>query len=362
MSKDTIIIAGAGAGKTTHIVREAINSEDKSILITTYTQANERAIKAKFIEENGCVPKNVTIQTWFSFLLEDGVRPFQGKRWKDRVGRLILVSGVSALYSKETDTLAHYFSPDGAIYSDKVAKLAIKCDELNNGAVINRLVEIYDKVYVDEVQDIAGHDLDFLKLIAVSSIELVLVGDPRQGTYSTNNSTKNGKVRKDKTKITGFFSDDQQIRADVDATTLNKNYRCHADICELSNGLYPSLPKVDSVQSETVRHQGVFVVKTDQVDDYLDMYKPMQLRWDSKTSVNDLYSVMNFGGSKGLEFDRVLIYTSGPIREWLKTLSADKLKPVSLAKLYVAITRARHSVAFVCDGPVSSGLTTWDRA
>lgn len=362
MNKDRVIVAGAGAGKTTYIVRESILSHDKAILITTYTQANERAIRAKFIEENGCIPSNVTIQTWFSFLLKDGVRPFQGKRQHERVARLLLVSGASALYTKESDTKVHYFSPDGAIYSDKVAKLALSCNELNNGAVINRLAEIYDRIYVDEVQDIAGHDLNFLKLVAGSRVELVLVGDPRQGTYSTNNSAKNRKIRKDKTKVIGFFSEDKQIQAVLDTTTLNTNYRCHTDICKLSNGLYPALPQVGSVRLDSQPHQGVFTISTGQIDNYLRTYKPMQLRWDAKTSVNDIYPVMNFGASKGLEFDRVLIYTSGPIRDWLKELSVDKLKPSSLAKLYVAITRARHSVAFVCDSKVSDEIDVWDNS
>ena len=33
--------------------------------------------KKKFIEINGSIPKNVTIQTWFSMLLQHGVKPYQ---------------------------------------------------------------------------------------------------------------------------------------------------------------------------------------------------------------------------------------------------------------------------------------------
>jgi DNA helicase II / ATP-dependent DNA helicase PcrA len=57
---------------------------------------------------------------------------------------------------------------------------------------------------------------------------------------------------------------------------------------------------------------------------------------------------MNFGMSKGLSFDRVLIYPTVPIIKWLKNCSSD-LAATSRSKLYVAITRARHSVAFVYD-------------
>lgn len=60
-----LIIAAAGSGKTTYLVKHAMQQSD-SVLITTYTIANESEIRKKFIELNGCVPHNVTIQTWYS--------------------------------------------------------------------------------------------------------------------------------------------------------------------------------------------------------------------------------------------------------------------------------------------------------
>jgi DNA helicase II / ATP-dependent DNA helicase PcrA len=59
---------------------------------------------------------------------------------------------------------------------------------------------------------------------------------------------------------------------------------------------------------------------------------------------------MNFGETKGLTFDRVLIFPHGLGKKWL---GSGDLKHVekSLAKMYVGVTRARHSVAFVFDAP-----------
>jgi hypothetical protein len=54
---------------------------------------------------------------------------------------------------------------------------------------------------------------------------------------------------------------------------------------------------------------------------------------------------MNFGISKGSTFDRVLIFPTTPMRQYLEHRDPSKLKrPESL---YVAVTRARYSVAFV---------------
>lgn len=57
---------------------------------------------------------------------------------------------------------------------------------------------------------------------------------------------------------------------------------------------------------------------------------------------------MNMGESKGLTFDCVLIYPTKPILDWMKDHSKT-LKDLSQSKFYVAVTRAKHSVAIVCD-------------
>lgn len=77
-----LLIAAAGAGKTTYLVRRALEIKDESVLILTYTIENEQEIRSKFLEINisdRCVPANITIKTWFSFLIQHGVKPYQGK-------------------------------------------------------------------------------------------------------------------------------------------------------------------------------------------------------------------------------------------------------------------------------------------
>ena len=80
LTNNKLIIAAAGSGKTTFLVEEALKQKEGKVLITTYTQANEAEIRKKIIEENhkknglACIPENVTVQSWFSFLLQHGVR------------------------------------------------------------------------------------------------------------------------------------------------------------------------------------------------------------------------------------------------------------------------------------------------
>ena len=134
MSEDKLIIAAAGSGKTTYIVNKAVELKGKKVLITTYTTANEKEIRDKFIDVNGCIPSNVVIQTWFSLLLEHGVKPFQNYITNKRINGLLLVNQRSGLkfkgkfpsYYPETEVDKHYFSPDYNIYSDKISKFIIE--------------------------------------------------------------------------------------------------------------------------------------------------------------------------------------------------------------------------------------------
>lgn len=358
MKLNKLIVAAAGAGKTTFLVNEALKLKDERVLITTYTQANEAEIRKKLIEVNQCIPPNVTVQTWFSFLLQHGVRPFQGVLFEKNINGLILTNNTSTLFIPESNTEKHFFTSGLKIYSDKISKFVFRCNEKTNGAVIDRLTRIYSQIFIDEVQDLAGYDLELLKLLFKANTNTLLVGDPRQGTYSTNSSAKNKQFKK--AAIINFFEDDS-LEIETDTTSLTTNYRCNNSICELSNKLFTDMPATTSGNNETTNHDGVFLVRASEVNEYLSRYTPTQLRDNVKTEVNQEYSVMNFGESKGLSFDRVLIYPTKPILIWLSNNNSE-LAPTSRSKLYVALTRARYSVGIIYDYPDSiniDGISKW---
>lgn len=368
MNQNKLIVAAAGAGKTTFLVNEALNIKAERVLITTYTQANEAEIRKKIIEVNQCIPPNIIVQTWFSFLLQHGVRPFQGGLFEKEITGLILVNSQSGLkyyfkgkpiyFSEEKEFERHYFTKDTKIYSDKISKFVFKCNAKSAGAVIERLCKIYSHIFIDEVQDLAGYDLELLKLLFKASSNTLLVGDPRQGTYSTNSSAKNKQFKK--AAIINFFEDDS-LGIETDTTSLTTNYRCNKEICNLSNKLFTDLPPTTSGNTDTTTHDGVFLVREADIDEYLKTYSPVQLRENVKTEVNVNYRVMNFGESKGLSFDRVLIYPTNPILKWLADNNSE-LAPTSRSKLYVALTRARYSVGIIynySDSLTIDGIHKW---
>ena len=189
----------------------------------------------------------------------------------------------------------------------------------------------------------AGYDLELLKLFFNCSSTIQLVGDPRQGTYSTNSAPKNKKFKK--ANIINFFTHkiDNLIKDD---TSLMTNYRCNKSICDLSNKLFPNFKPTTSGNNTTTEHSGVFFIKKQDIEKYLQKFEPVQLRDTRRTIVNDKYKVMNFGESKGISFDRILIYPTKPFLDWLKDNNVE-LAETSRSKFYVALTRARHSVTII---------------
>lgn len=358
-----LIIASAGSGKTTFLINKTLSIPENSILITTYTESNAQEIKNKFIELVGCVPPNVHISTWFSFLIKHCIKPYQTILFDHKIKGLLLVNEKSGIrytdprsgrkipYAEADNFDKFYFTKNKRIYSDKVAKLAIRVNKETNNKILNRITEIYDYILIDECQDLAGYDLEILKTFAQSELNLSLVCDPRQVTYLTHNSTKYKKYRNGLLKefITAECS---RLGFTIDDTSLSESYRCNKPICDFANMLYPDHSQCGSKQSTITVHDGIFMISKDKVNGYLEKYNPVQLRWNSLTkNTNSEFSIANFGQSKGLTFERVLIYPTKGMLGWIKdnTISIGKFSYEARAKFYVGLTRAKYSVGIVCD-------------
>lgn len=231
MGANRIVIAAAGSGKTTFLVQEAVKAKGERVLITTYTEANEAEIRQKFFELIGHVPANVVITTWFSFLITHCVKPFQGRLFEFQVAGLVLATVQSGfryhnrqgkpVYWPQEDVRNHYFDRVRRVYSDKLPKLAIRCDEASGGAVINRIGRVFAHVFVDEVQDLAGYDLDILASLARSSVRLLMVGDPRQVTYLTHHERRHQQYVNG--GIVSFLREKlpKKVTVEIDETSLN---------------------------------------------------------------------------------------------------------------------------------------------
>lgn len=333
------VIAAAGARKTQGIIDAALSDPGARVLITTFTNQNLNQIRARIQARVGVIPPNITTAGWFSFLLAHGVRPYQSAVFQaaGTVGGLNFV-GKRPFYAK-AQTRHYFLDSNTDVYRDGVADLVCKIDAASGGRVVRRLEQIYDHIFIDEVQDLVGYDLDLLDRLFKARIAVTIVGDPRQFTYSTSNAPKNKKYRG------AGFIDWLNERSDICVQEhRNESHRCQQEICEFASVLFPNFPALTAGHNDATGHDGIHQVSRFEVLDYYEQHRPQVLRWNKKSNTQGLPAI-NIGVSKGSTYDRVLVFPTSPMREYLEHRDPSKLATPEM--LYVAVTRARHSVAFV---------------
>lgn len=338
--KNKAIIAAAGARKTQTIIDEALADPDKRVLITTYTLENQLQLERRLAAQaGGVMPGNITVVGWFGFLLRDGVRPYQVDMFGEpgKVGGLNFV-GKKFIYTANSSPAA-YIDHNNDVYRDSAAHLVCRINEKSSGLPITRLEAMYDHIYIDEVQDLVGYDLEVLDLLFASSIFVTVVGDPRQHTFGTNDNRKNTKYRGP--GLLDWFDERSGVCAREDR---QKSHRCNQEICDFASALFPDMPAMESELDVRTEHHGIIYVKEDEVLEYYERWQPQVLRWSITSKTHGLPG-MNFGVAKGSTFGRVLIFPTKPMTKYLSDGDLEPLK--SREKFYVAVTRARHSVAFV---------------
>ncbi|MCH8823245.1 MAG: UvrD-helicase domain-containing protein [Planctomycetes bacterium] len=221
--------------------------------------------------------------------------------------------------------------------------------------MLNRLAGIYDEIYVDEFQDMAGWDFDFIRILLQSRIRVLLVGDPRQYTYRTNDAKKNSQYCGiGILKLASEWASENLCQLENHA----RSYRCNQKICDYADTLWPDLEPTLSLNYNTTSHDGIFVVASTELHEYIKTFSPAILRYDRRTPAYG-FSASNFGVVKGITFGRVLILSHGKIKNYLKSGNVEDVAK-SIEKFYVAVTRARFSVAFLYDGVHGAAYTKWE--
>ena len=350
-----VIVACAGSGKTTRLVERALEDHPRRVAMITYTNNNAREILSRFCELRSGVPTHVDVMTWFGFLLRECARPYQRSKYNEPpIEGLTFVNKRSTPYVKEADTARYYTSLSGGIYSDKISRFVVECEQNSGGAVTRRLERIYSPILIDEFQDLAGWDLEVVRALLETGVEITLVGDPRQHIYSTNPAKKNEQYLG--AKVLGLLEKWEKAEL-CTVESLNTTYRCPQEVCEFANRLWPGMPEMTSAVAASGDHVGAYLVPEDSVHDYLEVVRPQVLRHDRRSKDYGA-DALNFGLAKGLQFQDVMIVPTGPIRKFLKAGEVDAVMKAR-DKLHVAVTRAQRSVAFAYNGPSSIVAKTW---
>lgn len=358
MPNSRLTLAVAGSGKTQSIVSEcAAAPADERILVLTYTSANQDELAGRLASEAGHV-RRLEVTGWFAFLIAHFVKPYlpfayPGKRIEgfdfesppqQRVG---------------SSEWRRYFNSKSGARRVHLAQLAHRVNESAGGAPVRRLERVFDRIFIDEVQDLCGWDLEILRLLMDAGIAVEMVGDVRQAILATNAREQKNKQFMYMKIWSWFRAQEQAGRLEI--AQVCDTRRCRPEIAALADSLFSAelgFETTVSLNDTATDHDGIFLVRSADVDDYVSAYSPLVLRRQANSGreLNHL-NPMNIGLSKGLGRDHVLIRPTDQMARLLK--SATPLEQQQAAYLYVAVTRARQSVAFILDDPGDSSLPYW---
>lgn len=340
-----VILAVAGGRKTQSIVEDCRSCPDnRRILAVGYTTASQHELQTR-IRAAGVHSRRVEVMGWFAFLLQHLVRPYLPLLYDDRRLTGLNFDGDPGRYATGVE---RFLDADDRAYKLHLAKLAHDVATASNGAAVDRLEHIYDEIYIDEVQDLGGWDLEVIRLLLSTRLNLTMVGDMRQALLSTNiRDPKNKQYRKE--KIFNWFQL-MERRGVLKIEQAPITYRSSQVIATLSDSIFdPGLgyaPTV-SASTETHEHAGIFTVRESDAVEYARRHGALCLR-HSKAVAKDLdLPFLTFGVAKGRTVDHVLIYPTARTLQFLA--GGARLEGQAACALYVGVTRAKHSVAFITD-------------
>ena len=350
-----LTLAVAGSRKTQGIVEHCASlSPERNVLVLTYTQANQEELISRLKRYAGD-HHHIEVMGWFTFLLRHFARPFLPFKF---AGRRVLGFNFDGRPHLMASGVGRFLDSNGAAYACELGRLAHELVAGSKGALLKRLECIYSEILIDEVQDLSAHDWEIIDVLLRSSIDIRMVGDIRQSVLATNpRSSKNAKY-----SYAGAikWARERQAAGLLEILESVTTWRCHAVVAKFSDSIFdPSweFPETQSRNDTITAHDGVFLVSTQHVTEYVRIFKPQCLRHSVSSGKTFDLDYLNFKVSKGMTYERVLIVPTAPIAKFIA--SGVYLEASSASSFYVAVTRAKQSVAIVLDKAGSSSLPFW---
>jgi len=353
-----LTLAVAGSRKTQGIVEHCASlSTDRRVLVLTYTQANQAELRSRLKHYAGD-HHQIEVMGWFTFLLCHFVRPFLPFKFS---GQRVLGFNFDGRPHVKASGRSRFMDSNGAVYACELGRLAHELIGDSSGVLLRRLECIYEEILIDEVQDLSSHDWEIFDVLLRSTIDMRMVGDIRQSVLATNPRSKKNAKYSYAGAVTWFREREAEGLLEIVDSVIT--WRCHPHIASFSDTIFdPSweFPATQSRNDAVTDHDGVHLVASKHVDDYVSRYQPQCLRHSAASGKSFELDFLNFKVSKGMTFERVLIVPTAPIARFIT--SGAHLEATSASSFYVAVTRARQSVAIVLDDGGASALPFWQPA
>lgn len=343
------IVAVAGWGKTEELASAVAREPDpERVLVLTYTETNQLEDALRIFKKTSGAKRHASVMGWKAFQLHDIVRPYLPLLYPSV--RLRGLSNHDVDLSKRPAGSARYLTRNGDAYPSLLGKLTLDVIDASKGTAIRRLECLYDSIYIDEAQDLRGNDLCVLEKLLKSDINVHIFLDPRQSTLSTAEKDPKYKKNYPNAEVIKLYREWER-KGLLDIRYENETHRSIAPIAALSDiivgdelGFGPTLSAVEP----RGWHDGIYIIDKADLNRYVSEYHAilLALQKSEKYGISDS---INFRKSKGMTRDDVVIVTTGPIEKFLT--AGVPLKPVSVCGFYVAVTRARYSVALAVENP-----------
>lgn len=341
----------AGSGKTYGICKDIISkgrpASGRKVLVVSYTNNGCNSLKKEFrLQNNGVISEYVDIFTWYHFLLVHLIKPYQSKFpgiGINQISSIDFSDDKKKSYGERTRRFKHsdkdlYLNSSSMLLKDFASELAVRIIQKSDNKVIQRLEHIYEDIYFDEAQDLAGYDIDIVKSLFSSMLNVTLVGDPLQATFATNNNNQKNKkyCRENIENLASLCS------VPVIHNTVSR--RCNEAICKFAMSISNPTYQISSGNKENCSHSGVFLIASKDAETYYNFLKPQCLTWNRTVKLK-FGEFLNFGSSKGMTFTHTILSGTNKLQDFILNN-----KPLaSPEKYYVAATRARFSVCIIVE-------------
>jgi DNA helicase-2/ATP-dependent DNA helicase PcrA len=329
-----VVFAVAGSGKTSHIINGLKN--DSRTLLLTYTDNNLTNLKHKILEKFGEIPAGIKVYSYFQFLYSFCFRPLYGHELRTN-GINWHVPPFQTLKMKRSDS-KFYIDTHDRLYSNRIAKLI---DQLGiTGEVIKRIEKYFDSICIDEIQDFAGHDFNFLLSIFPANVNQLFVGDFYQHTFDTS---RDGNVNKSLHDCYEKYKENfSRVGYQVDEELLSKSHRCSQCVCGfVSDNL--------SIQIDSHRSDQTHIEFIECKERAIEMMScPVTAKLFYQDSKKYKGYTENWGATKGLDcFENICIILNPNTLKHFQNRNLRELKPQTKNKLYVAFTRAKQNIYLI---------------
>lgn len=238
-----IQIAGAGAGKTFNMAKKIVESYDagnhKSIFAITYTNSAAKEISDSIIKILEFLPDTIKVQTVHAFLLNEIIYPYSpfvlgetytnssrcqlvsenpnGRTKTEREKQIERRSKIKALKEKGIMHVEETYSAAWRIVDEAHSKHTSKLKKKKVRRVLEILSCCIETIFLDESQDLDATALKIFKELGEKSVNIYMVGDPKQAIKHPNslNEFLKGNKNNDLVKILPNNNTSRRVPANV---------------------------------------------------------------------------------------------------------------------------------------------------